>query len=82
MIPVPKDLESRYTFVSLASERCTQLMHGARQRLESVHHKPTMVALEEVRADLVELQEERPAVEEPLPVPPGIHILPPPEAGD
>ncbi len=54
MLKLPENLESKYKFVTLASMRAEQLQAGAVPRVESVHHKPTIVAQEEVAAGVVE----------------------------
>jgi DNA-directed RNA polymerase omega subunit len=68
---IPERLDSKFRFVLVAAERAEQLMQGARPRLESTTgKKPTRIAQEEVRRELVawdygtEVEEEAPAVEE------------------
>lgn len=57
MIHIPEDIDSKYRFITLAAERCKQLMRGARPRVESHFHKPTTIAQEEVLAGLVQVQD-------------------------
>ena len=64
MIHFPQDLGSKYRFVTLAAQRCDQLIRGAKPRVESRSHKPTTIALEEVLAGVIDLRGE---VEEALP---------------
>ena len=54
MYRLPKNVENKYRFVTLASLRAEQLQAGARARLESDHKKSTIVAQEEVAERLVE----------------------------
>ena len=54
MLKLPENLESKYRFVTLASMRAEQLQAGAVPRVESQHHKATIVAQEEVAAGVVE----------------------------
>jgi len=74
---IPEKLDSKFRFVLVAAERAEQLMQGARARLESTTgKKPTRIAQEEIRRELVtwdyvteaeeglELEEEAPVVEE------------------
>jgi DNA-directed RNA polymerase omega subunit len=75
MIHFPQDLGSKYRFITLAAQRCDQLIRGAKPRVETRSHKPTTIAQEEVLAGLVELRvEAEPAppalLAEPLPEPP------------
>jgi len=54
MYRLPKNVENKYRFVTLASLRAEQLQAGARVRLESAHRKSTIVAQEEVAVGLVD----------------------------
>jgi len=54
MYKLPKDVENKYRFVTLASLRAEQLQAGARRRLESDHRKSTIVAQQEVAERLVD----------------------------
>ena len=56
MYRLPKDVENKYRFVTLAAQRAEQLQMGARPRVEvAEHRKPTMVAQEEVATGLIDL---------------------------
>jgi len=56
MYKLPEDLESKYTFVTLASKRAEQLQVGAVPRVEDPEAKKwTVIAQEEVATGLVEL---------------------------
>ena len=45
--------EGQYLFVEIAAQRCKQLMHGAKPKLDIRAHKYTTVATEEVAEDLI-----------------------------
>ena len=47
-------IDSKYRLVVLAAMRSKQLQKGAPPRVQTRHHKPTRVALEEVQSGLVE----------------------------
>ena len=53
MVPIPEDIDRRDGFISLARERCKELMRGAEPRVDSRYHKPTSIAQQEVIAGLV-----------------------------
>jgi DNA-directed RNA polymerase omega subunit len=55
MYKLPKDLKSKYEFVTLASKRAEQLQMGALPRVESSGRKSTVVAQEEVATGAVGL---------------------------
>mgnify|MGYP001251534985 FL=1 len=69
---------SFYLFVEVAAQRCMQLMHGAKPKLDVRAHKYSTIACAEVREDLipwetvtdeqitVELAEKQAAIEEEL----------------
>jgi len=54
MYRMPKDVENKYRFVTLASLRAEQLQAGARARVERAHRKSTVIAQEEVAEGLVD----------------------------
>ena len=54
MIHLPQDLGSKYRFITLAAQRCDQLIRGAKPRLDTGARKPTTLALQEVMAGVVE----------------------------
>ena len=45
--------EGQYLFVEIAAQRCSQLMHGAKPKLDIRAHKFTTVATQEVAANLI-----------------------------
>ncbi len=53
MYKLPKDLKSKYEFVTLASKRAEQLQMGALPRVASSGRKHTVVAQEEVATGVV-----------------------------
>jgi len=54
LIQYPDDMESKFKFIAVASQRCRQLQKGAKQRVTSRSKKFTTIAQEEVLADQVE----------------------------
>ena len=62
-IILPKEVESKFQFITVASQRAKQLQNGAKPRVESRTRKPTRVAMQEVLAGTVswELKEEEAA---------------------
>jgi DNA-directed RNA polymerase omega subunit len=68
-ILMPKDVDSKFRFITVASQRAKQIQNGAKARVESKTRKPTRVAIEEVMANAIswEMREEvkpAPVVEE------------------
>lgn len=53
----PTEEMNRYRLVILASQRARQLHAGVQARIDPKGHKPTEVAVEEVKEGLVEWQE-------------------------
>jgi DNA-directed RNA polymerase omega subunit len=53
MIHLPQNMSSKYRFITLAAQRCNQLMRGARPRVETRSKKATTIAQEEVLAGLI-----------------------------
>jgi len=45
--------DSFYLFVEVASQRCSQLMRGAKPKIDLRAHKFTTIACREVREDLI-----------------------------
>jgi len=66
-ILMPKDVDSKFRFITVASQRAKQLQNGAKARVESKTRKPTRVAIEEVMANSIswEMREEV----KPVPIP-------------
>jgi DNA-directed RNA polymerase omega subunit len=57
MYKLPEDLESKYSFVTLASKRAEQLQTGARPRVAASDRKFTVVAQAEVAEGAVTVWE-------------------------
>lgn len=53
MNTVPAGFDSIFRYIIVVSQRAEQLIHGAKPRMEGPHHKPTLVAMDEVNAGLV-----------------------------
>ena len=54
----PPIMDSKYRMILVAAQRSKQLQRGARTRvgIDTSKHKPTRVALEEVKKDLVNFE--------------------------
>jgi DNA-directed RNA polymerase subunit omega len=50
---LPKDVESKFRFITVAAQRAKQLQNGAKPRVEVKTRKPTRVAIEEVLANAI-----------------------------
>ncbi|HXY39370.1 MAG TPA: DNA-directed RNA polymerase subunit omega [Vicinamibacteria bacterium] len=63
---LPKDVDSKFRFITVAAQRAKQLQGGAKPRVETRSRKPTRIAVEETLANTVswEIREE-PEKEEP-----------------
>lgn len=59
---LPKDVDSKFRFITVASQRAKQIQNGAKPRVDSRSRKPTRVAMQEVLAGAVswEVREEVP----------------------
>jgi DNA-directed RNA polymerase subunit omega len=57
---LPKDVDSKFRFITVAAQRAKQLQNGAKPRVEARSRKSTRVAMQEVLAGAVswELKEE------------------------
>jgi DNA-directed RNA polymerase subunit omega len=57
---LPKEVDSKFRFISVAAQRAKQLQNGAKPRVEVKSRKPTRVAMEEVLAGAIswEIREE------------------------
>ena len=65
---LPKDVDSKFRFITVASQRAKQIQNGAKPRVEMRSRKPTRVAMQEVLANAVSW-ELRSAEEPPAPPP-------------
>ncbi len=50
---VPKDVDSKFRFITVAAQRAKQLQNGAKPRVETKSRKPTRIAMREVLAGAV-----------------------------
>ena len=57
---LPKDVDSKFRFITVAAQRAKQLQNGAKPRVEARSRKSTRVAMQEVLAGAVswELKDE------------------------
>ena len=60
---LPKDIDSKFRFITVAAQRAKQLQGGAKPRVETRSRKPTRIAVEETLANTVSWE----IREEPLP---------------
>ena len=63
---LPRDVESKFRFITVAAQRAKQLQSGAKPRVDTDSRKPTRVAVEETIAGTVswEVTDKLPGVEE------------------
>jgi len=50
---LPKEVDSKFRFITVAAQRAKQLQNGAKPRVEARSRKPTRVAMHEVLAGAV-----------------------------
>jgi DNA-directed RNA polymerase subunit omega len=57
---LPRDVDSKFRFITVAAQRAKQLQAGAKARVDPKSRKPTGVAMEEVLAGAIswELRDE------------------------
>ena len=57
---LPRDVDSKFRFITVAAQRAKQLQGGAKPRVETRSRKPTRIAVEETLAGTVswEVREE------------------------
>jgi DNA-directed RNA polymerase subunit omega len=62
---LPRDVDSKFRFITVAAQRAKQLQSGAKPRVDPRSRKPTRVAVEETIAGAVswEVSEELPEAE-------------------
>jgi DNA-directed RNA polymerase subunit omega len=62
---LPKDIDSKFRFITVAAQRAKQLQGGAKPRVETRSRKPTRIAVEEAAAGTIswEVRDELPAPE-------------------
>jgi DNA-directed RNA polymerase omega subunit len=59
---LPKEVDSKFRFITVASQRAKQLQNGAKPRVDTRSRKSTRVAIEEALANAIswEVKEEPP----------------------
>lgn len=50
---LPKDVDSKFRFITVAAQRAKQVQAGAKPRVDSRSRKPTRIAMHEVLAQAV-----------------------------
>jgi DNA-directed RNA polymerase subunit omega len=50
---LPKEVDSKFRFITVAAQRAKQLQNGAKARVEARSRKPTRIAMQEVLANAV-----------------------------
>ena len=50
---LPKDVDSKFRFITVAAQRAKQLQNGAKPRVDTNSHKATSIAMEEVLVDAI-----------------------------
>ena len=58
---LPKNVDSKFRFITVAAQRAKQLQNGAKPRVEAKSRKPTRIAMQEVLAEAVswEIRDEK-----------------------
>jgi DNA-directed RNA polymerase subunit omega len=62
---MPRDVDSKFRFITVAAQRAKQLQNGAKPRVETKSRKPTRIAMREVLAGAISWEvkaEEPPAL--------------------
>ncbi len=57
---LPKEVDSKFRFITVAAQRAKQVQAGAKPRVESRSRKPTRIAMQEVLAQAVSWEMEEP----------------------
>jgi DNA-directed RNA polymerase subunit omega len=50
---MPRDVDSKFRFITVAAQRAKQLQNGAKPRVETKSRKPTRIAMREVLAGAI-----------------------------
>ncbi len=50
---LPKDIDSKFRFITVAAQRAKQLQNGAKPRVDTRSQKATSIAMEEVLVDAI-----------------------------
>jgi DNA-directed RNA polymerase omega subunit len=63
---LPKNVDSKFRFITVAAQRAKQLQAGAKPRVDTRSRKPTRIAIEETIAETIswEIREDLPPVGE------------------
>lgn len=58
---LPKDVDSKFRFITVAAQRAKQIQNGAKPRVEVKSRKATRIAMQEVLAEAIswEVKEEK-----------------------
>ncbi|HET7746177.1 MAG TPA: DNA-directed RNA polymerase subunit omega [Vicinamibacteria bacterium] len=66
---LPREVDSKFRFITVAAQRAKQIQNGAKPRVDTRTRKPTRVAMQEVLAGAVswEIREPEPAAPVPAP---------------
>ena len=64
---VPREVDSKFRFITVAAQRAKQLQNGAKPRVDARSRKPTRIAMQEVLAEAVswDMKDEVPPVAPP-----------------
>ena len=64
---LPREVDSKFRFITVAAQRAKQLQGGAKPRVETRSRKPTRIAVEETLANTVswEILDELPVAPDP-----------------
>ena len=65
---LPKDVDSKFRFITVASQRAKQIQNGAKPRVDARSRKPTRIAMQEVLAEAVswDMKDEVPPAAPPI----------------
>jgi DNA-directed RNA polymerase subunit omega len=66
---LPKEVDSKFRFITVAAQRAKQLQNGAKPRVDTRSRKPTRVAMQEVLAGAVSWEVSDKPVAPPPPAP-------------
>ena len=50
---LPRDLDSKFRFITVAAQRAKQIQNGAKPRVDCRSRKPTRIAMHEVLANAI-----------------------------
>jgi DNA-directed RNA polymerase omega subunit len=59
---LPKEVDSKFRFITVASQRAKQIQNGAKPRVEVKTRKATRIAMYEVLANLISWEVKEPEV--------------------